>query len=124
MKNIAFRGCNLNVLGWLVDSTSAPVVVDLEDYDLFSCTCELVTGSMSGSQVQVQYSNGITGPWVDFDTAVHIDNQKRTSGLVAHVGRLVRLYVNAIPGTTAVADIVFHIRGSTRLDANAGAVVS
>jgi hypothetical protein len=124
MKNIAFRGCNLNQAGWLVDSTSAAVVVDLEDYDLFSCTLELLSGSMSGSQVQLQYSNAITGPWVDFDTAIHLDNTKRTSGLVAHVGSLVRLYVSATPGATAIADVVFHVRGSNRLDANAGAVVS
>jgi hypothetical protein len=124
MKNVAFRGCDLSKAGWLVDGTSAPVVVDLADFDLFNITIELLIGSMSGSQVQVQYSNHMCGPWVDFDSVVHLDNTKRTSGLVGHVGRLVRLYVSSTPGGTAIADVYYHVRGSnSRLDASAGNVV-
>jgi len=123
MRTIAFRRCNLKYAGWLHDENSAAVVVDLQSYDVFSCTLELITGSMSGTDIHVQWANGIHGPWTDFDTHQHFDNTKRATVLMGQVGPLVRLSVETASASDALADIVFSMRSSQLTPAAGAATV-
>lgn len=113
MKQVSFRRCNLKNAGWLQDDRSQAVMIDLENYDVFSCTLELLSGSMSGTDIHVQWANSVHGPWSDFDTAQHFDNTKRATVLMGQVGRLVRLDVQTTSAADALCDVVFSARSSS-----------
>jgi len=114
MRTVTFERCKLDNEGVLTDRDGSPVMLELESgEDGFSVTADLYVGSWSSGRLDVVYANRITGPWVDFATAIHLDSASQTSGLVAHVGRYVRVQVHTgISG--GFATVSFHAFGISR----------
>jgi hypothetical protein len=114
MANYIFRRCNTNKVGWLKDCNDAPVYIDLEGDDVWTCTAYESAGTvLTNAIIHLHYSNDIGGPWVDFaDAQIRIDKNSKTAGLVGHVGRYVRLEVATGEGSDSFLDIYFHTRRS------------
>jgi len=114
MADYIFRRCNSKNVGWLKDTNDAPVYIDLEGDDVFTCTVFESAGStLTNAVIHLHYSNDIGGPWVDFaDAQVRIDKNSKTAGLVGHVGRYVRLETVTGEGSDSLLDIYFHTRRS------------
>lgn len=107
-----FFYCDATKTGWLKDAEQNPVVFDLNGDDVFSIIIDLTGGSWSSGRIDIQYSNAITGPWVDFDTALHFNSASNTVGLVGHVGRYVRANVHTTLNAGSFCDVIFHSRRS------------
>ena len=114
MAEYVFRRCNTNKVGWLKDCTDAPVYIDLEGDDVWTCQVYESAGTAITSAVlHLHYSNNIGGPWSDFmDLQLRIDKNTKTAGLVGHVGRYVRLEVVTGEGSDSLLDVFFHTRRS------------
>lgn len=114
MRSVRFERCKLDNEGWLTDRNGSPVMLELRSgEDGFSVTVDLYVGSWSSGRLDVEYANEPTGPWVDFSTAVHLDSATQTSGLLAHVGRYVRVKVHTtISG--GFANLTFHAMSISR----------
>jgi len=114
MADYIFRRCNSKNVGWLKDTNDAPVYIDLEGDDVFTCTVFESAGSvLTNAVLHLHYSNDIGGPWVDFaDAQVRIDKNSKTAGLVGHVGRYVRIETVTGEGSDSLLDIYFHTRRS------------
>jgi hypothetical protein len=107
-----FTACDLNRFGWMRDLGERLVFVDMGTDDVFNITVELVTGSWSTAVAHIHYANALTGPWVDFTTNLRFNSADRTTGLVAHVGRYVRVEVTTVTGAECRVDIQIHTRKS------------
>ncbi len=124
MRSVTYERCKLENTGVLTDRDGSPVMLEMEaGEDGFSVTIDLYVGAWSSGRVDVKYANAITGPWVDFSTAVHLDNATNTSGLVAHVGKYVRLEV-ATNVSGGYASVTFHAFGIGRALGNGSSPVA
>lgn len=114
MRSVRFERCKLDNDGWLTDRNGSPVMLELRSgEDGFTVTVDLFLGSWSSGRLDVQYANELTGPWVNFSSAVQLNSSAQTSGLVAHVGRYVRVDVHtSISG--AFANLTFHAMSISR----------
>ena len=114
MADYIFRRCNSKNVGWLKDTNDAPVYIDLEGDDVWTCTVFESAGStLTNAVLHLNYSNDIGGPWVDFaDAQVRIDKNSKTAGLVGHVGRYVRIETVTGEGSDSLLDVYFHTRRS------------
>ena len=115
-----FFYCDATKSGWLKDCEQSPVLFDLNGDDVFSIVLDLANGTWTSGKIDVQYSNAITGPWVDFETALHFDSASSTVGLVGHVGRYVRLNVHTALNSGSTCNVIFHSR---RSDISSGVTV-
>jgi hypothetical protein len=110
--NWYFQRCNAYYAGRLYSAASQMVAVNLTGYDVASVSVLPVSGDFSTAAVAVRWAHDLTGPLVDFSTAVTLNTSTRGSGLVGVVAPWLVLDVTTGAAADCFLDVMITARRS------------